>query len=103
MALDSLIGNWYSRKIIFVPEELEVKMIDENVYCTDTISGRYIRILRGKLMTQKQDQFIKYLKPYVFHGDRFYSITEKSEDMIGQYSFTCFDKGIIILSQKMYD
>lgn len=103
VALDSLIGNWYSRKIIFVPEELEVKMIDENVYFIDTISGRYIRILRGKLMTQKQDQFIKYLKPYVFHGDRFYSITEKSEDMIGQYSFTCFDKGIIILSQKMYD
>ena len=78
-------------------------MIDENVFYRDTISGNYTKIIRGKSMTQRQHQFIKYLKPYVVYGDRFYSITEKSEKMIGQYRFTCFDKGIIVLSQKMYN
>ena len=103
VAFDSIIGKWNSREIIFVPEGLKVKMIDENVFYRDTISGNYTKIIRGKSMTQRQHQFIKYLKPYVVYGDRFYSITEKSEKMIGQYRFTCFDKGIIVLSQKMYN
>lgn len=99
--LDSVIGKWNSREIIFVPKELEVRLVDQNVYYKDTVNNDYKRVVRGKSMTDSQEEFVRYLKPFVRGGDGFYSITRENDKVIGLYNYTLFDQGIIVLSQRM--
>ncbi|MBL55960.1 MAG: hypothetical protein CMP61_02115 [Flavobacteriales bacterium] len=100
--LDSLIKK-NIRQIIFVPQGLEVKTINQNVYYRDSISRIYIRIVPENLRTRRQEEFKRYLKPFVSGDDSFYSITSKSDKLIGLYTYKLFDQGIIILSQRVFN
>ena len=100
--LDSIIKK-NNRQIIFVPEGLEVKTINQNVYYRDSISGMYIRIVAEKSKTGNQEEFIRYLKPFVIEKNSFYSITTTSDKLIGLYNYTLFDQGIIVLSQSVFN